>query len=129
MAENDAGERLLSAVERLLDDSDNIIDRVETLKKRVSRDDPEAARQEIARLLIQEYSDKAALGGAASAAPALIPGPGTLIALTGGNLVDMALLLKFEVEMSLALCWLHGMDIRQRKQRQIALLLGVWFSY
>jgi hypothetical protein len=123
--DNKAGERLLSAVERLLDDTDNIIARVETFKGRITHSNDEAViRAEVARELIAEYSNKAAVSGGAAAAPALFPGIGTVLALTGGNLVDMALMLKFEVELSLALCWLYGMDVRQRKQRQIAFLLA-----
>ena len=120
-----AGQRLLSAVERLLDDTDNIISRVETFKGRVRHsNDPMEVRRKVTSLLIAEYSNKAALSGGASALPGMFPGVGTIVALTGGNLVDMALMLKFEVELSLSLCWLYGMDVRQAKQRQIAYLLA-----
>ena len=123
--ERQAGERLLSAVERLLDDNDNIISRVETFKGRIRHsNDPVEIRKKVTSLLVSEYSNKAALSGGASALPAMFPGVGTIVALTGGNLVDMALVLKFEVELSLSLCWLYGMDIRQPKQRQIAYLLA-----
>ena len=123
--EGQAGERLLSAVERLLDDTGNIISRVETFKKRVRHgNDPVEVRKLVASELIAEYSNKAAISGGASALPAMFPGVGTIVALTGGNLVDMALVLKFEVEMSIAMCWLYGMDVRRPKQRQIAFLLA-----
>ena len=123
--ESQAGERLLSAVERLLDDTGNIISRVETLKKRVTNsNDPAEIRRRVSSELIAEYSNKAALSGGASALPSIVPGIGTVVALTGGNLVDMAFVLKFEVELSLAMCWLYGLDVRRPKQRQIALLLA-----
>ena len=53
---------------------------------------------------MSHYSNATAVSGGATALPSMIPGLGTLVTLTGGTLVDVALMLKFEVEMALALC-------------------------
>lgn len=57
-----------------------------------------------------------------AAAPALIPGAGTLMAALGGALADMGFLLKYEVEMALVLSHLYGFDIRRDEERQLAFL-------
>jgi uncharacterized protein (DUF697 family) len=54
----------------------------------------------------------------------MIPGVGTLLSTLGATLADMALMLKLEVEMCMALSCLHGYDIREARERQLAFLLA-----
>lgn len=120
-----SGEELLSVIERILRSESEIIGEVERLKSGA----PDKDRKTIADELIAQYSNRSAISGGASALPALIPGWGTLVTVMGGALLDTALLLKFEVEMSLALSWLYGFDIRERAERQMAFLLASISTY
>jgi len=122
------GEMLLSAVERLVDDVDDLITQVEAFDDMgpASGD----AKKEQARLdyvaerIISAYSSRAAVAGAATALPALMPGAGTAVALIGGSLVDMTLVLKYEVEMILSLMYLYGYDIRDERERWLGYVLA-----
>jgi len=116
------GQKLLHAVERLLEDADSIIATVERLKSLVPPGP--TAEDETGERVIALYSNRSALSGGATAIPALLPGVGTLTAVAGGALLDMAFMLKFEVEMVLALSHLYGFDIHSEKERQVAFLLA-----
>ena len=119
------GAQLLSAVERLVDDCDNLIARVETLKSSVAAGSDEAAELDsLSAQIIAEYSTRAAIAGGASALPGLLPGAGSVIALVGGALVDMTFMLKHDVEMILSLSHLYGYDIRDQKERWMAYVLA-----
>ena len=126
--DTERGRKLLSAVERIIDDVEDIIALVERQRAFVRSGQPgiddEALRPLVAERLVRHYANSAALSGGATALPALFPGLGSLLALTGGTLLDVALTLKFEVEMALALCWNGGFDIRQERERTLAFLLA-----
>lgn len=126
------GARLLSAVERLVADTDKLLAQVETHRTRVPRaegEDEAAHRKAVAGELIATYSNRSALSGGAAALPAVVPGLGSVTALLGGTLADMALMLKFEVELSLCLSALYGYDIRKPRERQLAFLLASVQTY
>src|SRR5262249_14325134 len=119
------GERLLSAVERLVEDCDDLIAHVETLKSAASPTLPDDERLDsLAEQLIADYARRSAIPGGVTSLPALLPGGGSAIALVGGVLVDMTFLLKHDVEMILCLSYLYGHDIRQEKERWLAYVLA-----
>ena len=118
-------EELLSVIEHMLRDDSEIIADVERLKQQ----HPDSSKEDLAEQIVTTFSNKSALSGGASALPALIPGWGTIVTMVGGALLDTALLLKFEVEMTLSLCWLYGFDIRDRAERQMAFLLASISTY
>ena len=119
------GERLLSAIDRLVDDRDTLISRVEAIKGAINieRDD-KAYREAVAAKIIDVYSVKTAIIGAATALPAVVPGAGSGIALVGGALVDMTLVLKHEVEMAMCLTHLSGFDLADERERWLAYVLA-----
>lgn len=124
------GERLLTAVERLVREPGELIEAVEILK--YDDDGPEsdpAYHRAIATKLISIYSTRSALGGALTAIPSLFPGAGTLLATVGGSMADMAWMLKQEVEMALSLSYLHGYDIRDERERWLAYGLASVSTY
>ncbi|WP_375770853.1 EcsC family protein [Archangium gephyra] len=118
------GRKLLTAVERILSDTDSLIALAEQQVLRAGGDKREAAEE-----VVRSFSNRAAVAGGLAAAPALIPGAGTLVAALGGALADMGFLLKYEVEMALVLSYLHGFDIRKDEERQLAFLLASVSTY
>ncbi|MDX9719603.1 MAG: EcsC family protein [Myxococcota bacterium] len=127
-------QRLLSAVEHLLDNDDKLIGLVEKMRDQVAPEANETKQDEsylrrVASLIVSDFSNRAMLAGGATALPAIVPGAGTLLAALGGTLADMTLTLKFEVEMSLCLTHLFGFDIKQQNERQIAFLLASVSTY
>jgi uncharacterized protein (DUF697 family) len=119
------GERLLSAVERLVEDCDDIIARVETLKSGMPAHFDEAERIDaLGGHIIADYSRRSAIAGAVTSLPGLLPGGGSAVVLVGGVLVDMTFMLKHDVEMILSLSYLYGHDIRLEKERWLAYVLA-----
>ena len=121
------GRQLLSAVERIIDDPGSLISMVEEWERKTPRPpecDDGAWRQSVADEIVSHFSNWSAVSGGATALPATVPGIGTLVAVLGGALADMGLVLKFEVEMALCLTHLHGWDIRDERERQLAFLLA-----
>jgi len=128
---NDAGSRLYSAVDSLVATNEFLMSEVDLHRGRVQRCgfDTEAAwRTEVAEQLVRTFARRSAFSGGATALPAIMPGVGTAIAV-GGALADVTLILKYEVEMALALAWHYGFDIRQPNERQLAFLLASVQSY
>ena len=126
------GETLLSAVERVVDSPESVVELVEDFKVRTPRSSlpsEGAWRREVAAKIVSNFSRKSALSGGVTSLPALIPGIGTLAAALGGTFLDLVLVLKFEVEMAMALTYLHGFDIRERNERQFAFLLASVQTY
>jgi uncharacterized protein (DUF697 family) len=121
------GERLLTAVERLVDDCDNLIAKVEAFRaaaeQTTGRSDKDRLEQ-IAERIISDYSTRSAIAGGITAVPTMIPGPGSILAILGGLAADMTFMLKHEVEMILCLTYLYGYDIRDEKERWLAYVLA-----
>ena len=126
--DHERGRKLLSAVERIIDDTENIIAVVDRHAEHLRAEQPGIEEDELRLLvadkLVVHFSNASAFSGGATALPALFPGVGSIIALTGGTLLDVAFVLKYEVEMALALCWNFGFDIRQDRERELAFLLA-----
>ena len=126
------GRRLLTAVERLVAEPDEIIEAVEILRY---EDEPaaspseEAFLRDVAARIIATYSTRSAIGGGLTALPAVIPGAGTLITTVGGAMVDMAWMLRQEVEMALSLTYLYGYDITDEHERWLAYGLASIATY
>ncbi|MBN1335523.1 MAG: hypothetical protein JXB39_06135 [Deltaproteobacteria bacterium] len=122
------GRRWIHAVERILDDPEQVIALADRLAQEAYDAAPtaedEARRDLAAGRIVHHFATRAMWSGGATGLPALLPGAGTLLALAGGALVDVALVLRFEVEMALALSWVYGFDIRQEDERRRALLLA-----
>lgn len=122
------GRRLLTAVERIVAAPDDLVEKVHALGEDVPEDaeDPRAAAAE---RIVRHFANRSAMSGGATSLPAIVPGLGTLVAMVGGTLVDMALMLKFEVEMAMCLTHLYGHDIREARERQFAYLLASVSTY
>jgi len=111
--------RVISAVEMLLDSPESLYRRGWE-QRQTHNGNVDAACQAI----ISQQSNLSAIVGALSAAPAVIPGPGTAMAALGGMLGEVILLLKIETELCMVLSAAHGFDVRLPHERQLAMLLA-----
>ena len=114
-----SGHKLLNAVERMIAKPAAI----ETLVADYAAEhggDIEA----LSRRIISHYSNRSALAGGLAALPGMVPGLGTLTVAFGTSLADMAMVLKLEVELVLALARAHGVDIRDSAERRLAFLVA-----
>ncbi|MBI5538288.1 MAG: EcsC family protein [Deltaproteobacteria bacterium] len=121
------GEKLLLAVERLIEDTDELISRTEVFQRAAGivagREDADKVTA-AAEMIIRSYSNRSAATGALTALPSVVPGAGMLVAAIGGTLLDIGLMLKHEIEMVLCLAHLHGYDITRQDERRMVFLLA-----
>ena len=131
--DDEQGRKLLTAVERIVAKSASIRATVDGIQATVKSANAELKgpqlRDAVAVQLVKHYSDRAAIAGGASALPALIPGWGSLVAAVGGTFAELTLLLKWEVEMALALSHLYGFDIEKPAERQLSFLMASVGTY
>ncbi|MBQ9396399.1 MAG: hypothetical protein IJU23_12925 [Proteobacteria bacterium] len=85
--------------------------------------DPSKHLYHASRLVIMHYSNLSAAGGGLSSLPGLIPGIGLVYSLLGSSAISAILAFKFELEMSLALAHLTGIDISDPRERKLAFLM------
>lgn len=126
------GEKLLTAVERIIASDASLIATTEK-HVRSTTSKPSEAREawleRVGKKIVSDFSTRSAISGGASALPAIVPGIGTIVSLVGGVLADVALMLKWEVEMAMCLSQLYGYDIRDQRERQLAFLLASVSTY
>lgn len=123
------GERLLTAVESVVDDCESLVAEVEAFKEDVRPSGGRLPLDVVAVRIIRSYSNRSAFAGGVTALPGLLPGGGTAVALIGGSLADMMLMLKHEVEMVLCLTHLFGYDIREERARWLGYTLATVNTY
>lgn len=81
-------------------------------------------RNMVAAKIIQNYSYAAAFSGGATALTGVVPGLGQLIAAFGGVTADIALSMKFQVEMFMALASLYDHDIELDEERMLCFIIA-----
>ncbi len=121
--------QLLHAIEMLLNDVEEI--KVEAKKYRSkyrlryqnTKSDAEIRRY-AAKAIVNDFSNKSAISGGATALTGVIPGMGTVIAAFGGTLADSALAMKYDIEMMLSLATLYDYDISEEKNFDMAFVLA-----
>jgi uncharacterized protein (DUF697 family) len=114
---------LLKAIELILASPKEIIQKVGKAKEKSRRcnnrmESDGKFKDRVADSLIAAYSTKAGLSGGATALVGIVPGIGTAAELFGGATADMALCLKYQVEMCMALACLYGHDIETEADRK-----------
>lgn len=123
------GLSLFDAIERLLADPEDIRTEAEqTIRKFRAKHGRSKSEWEIrdlaAKKIISAYSNYAACIGAATALTGIFPGIGTALALVGGSTADMVLVMKIQVEMTMALAVIHGHDITNEERKRLCFLIA-----
>lgn len=99
----------------------------EAAGKRVAelrRANPEATSGELVEMLIKRKVQQTAAIGAATAGSALIPGLGTVAALTVGAVADFGATLKLQTELVLEIAEVHGRVLTPDERRQVVMLVS-----
>ncbi len=120
---------LLKAIELVLADPAEIMKATESLHREFRhRYGKEKTEDEIADLvadkIISNYSYYAAFVGGASALAGVVPGLGTVIATFGGATADVALCMKYQIEMTMALAVVYGHDISIEEEKRLCLIVA-----
>ncbi len=120
MTDDEKGRQLLTAVERLVSKNETLRATVAEARARLGTKDVETVGTE----LVRTFSNRAAIAGGAAGLPSLIPGIGSIAAGVAGVFIELAYLLKTEVELCLTLSHLYGFDIDEPRERQLAFLMA-----
>jgi hypothetical protein len=116
---------ILQAVELLVAGPDDIRQRVEaaradTLASPQHRDkNAEDLRLATADALIERYAAICGRVGAITSAAGAIPGVGTVVALIGASAADLAISMKYQIELVHALALLFGRDITLEEEQRL----------
>ncbi|MCY4355530.1 MAG: hypothetical protein OXC09_12280 [Truepera sp.] len=86
--------------------------------ERLRRANPEVSTEELAQRIIGRASRRSAAVGAAAASVALLPGAGTLAALTLGLAADLTATARIQAEMVLELAALHQLRLSTEGRRR-----------
>ncbi|MFE4450033.1 hypothetical protein [Streptomyces sp. NPDC056796] len=62
---------------------------------------------------------------AVTAAPSVIPGVGTAVAVLGGGVTDMAMALKLQIDMCMCLVEVYETDLSSEDKKHLAFVLGL----
>lgn len=117
-----AGERVLSFILDRIDDANEAaaIERVQELRAR----QPEWSEAQVVDELIRRKVRQTAAIGAATAGAGVIPGLGTLVALTVGAVADLGATLRLQTELVLEIAEAHGRRLSKDEKRRVVLLVG-----
>jgi hypothetical protein len=85
---------------------------------------PEATTEQLVESLIKRKCQQTAAIGAATAGSALIPGLGTVAALTVGALADFGATLKLQTELVLEIAEVHGRVLAPDERRRVVMLVS-----
>jgi hypothetical protein len=120
---------LLKAVEMLVADSKKIQKEIAVMQSSYNKKySNEKTEEEITEMIldkiISNYSYYCAFSGGITALTGVVPGIGTVVAAFGGATADIALTMKYQVEMTLAIACAYGRDITETKERDHCFLVA-----
>lgn len=78
----------------------------------------------VAKKIISNYSYYTACVGGATGLTGVIPGLGTLIAVSGGAMADAAISMKWQIEMTMAIASVYGHDITTEEKKNLCFLVA-----
>jgi hypothetical protein len=115
-------ERILSFILDRIDDADETaaVERVHELRQR----QPEWTLDQLVEELIRRKVRQTAAIGAATAGAGVIPGLGTLVALTIGAVADLGATLRLQTELVLEIGEAHGRRLSKEEKRRVVMLVG-----
>lgn len=82
-------------------------------------------KRRIAAKIIGRYSKFSAAAGAVTAAPSVIPGVGTAVAVLGGGVTDIAVSLKLQVDMCMCLVEVYETEQNSEDKKHLAFVLAL----
>ncbi|MDH6465322.1 hypothetical protein M2302_005523 [Micromonospora sp. A200] len=82
-------------------------------------------KRRIAAKVIGRYSKLSAATGVVTAAPSVIPGLGTAIAVLGGGATDLAVALKLQIDMCMCLVEVYEAELSSEDKKHLAFVLAL----
>ncbi|ACL18700.1 conserved hypothetical protein [Desulfitobacterium hafniense DCB-2] len=120
---------LLKAIEIILAKPEDIVKEVRVMEdKYYGKYEGKKTKGEIQKIIadhiISNYSYFTAFAGGATALTGVIPGLGTVIATLGGASADVALTMKWQIEMTMAIAVVYGHDITIEEEKRLCFIIA-----
>ncbi|KIM10432.1 MAG: hypothetical protein KU38_07450 [Sulfurovum sp. FS08-3] len=120
---------LLKAIELVLADPADIKKETISLQNKFQKQYSDSKSEDeinalIADKIISNYSYYAAFVGGATALTGVIPGLGTIITTFGGTTADVALSMKYQIEMTMAIATVYGHNIEIEEEKRLCLIVA-----
>ncbi len=77
-----------------------------------------------AKAIVRTHALRSGVSGGVTGMAGIIPGPGTVVAITGGALTDIALYMKANVDMCHAMVYVFNADMPEEDAYRLAMLLA-----
>ncbi|MFF7369378.1 EcsC family protein [Streptomyces tricolor] len=124
------GSRLQKAVEAIViapEAATKLVDGYRATFEDKYKREPESLedKRRIAAKIIGRYSKISAAAGAVTAAPGVIPGIGTAVAVVSGGVADTAAALKLQVDMCMCLVEVFEADLSDEDKKHLAFVLAL----
>lgn len=124
------GSRLQKAVEAIVitpEAATKLVDGYRATFEDKFKREPESLedKRRIAAKIIGRYSKLSAAAGAVTAAPGVIPGIGTAVAVVSGGVADTAAALKLQVDMCMCLVEVFEADLSDEDKKHLAFVLAL----
>ncbi|MGW0187174.1 hypothetical protein ACWDV7_15625 [Streptomyces sp. NPDC003362] len=124
------GSRLQKAVETIVMTpaaAANVVDGYRATFEDKNERKPESLedKRRIAAKIIGRYSKMSAAAGAVTAAPSVIPGVGTAVAVLGGGATDVAVALKLQVDMCMCLVEVFETELSTEDKKHLAFTIAL----
>lgn len=114
-------ELILAKPEAIKKESLQLISKIEKAHPHKS---PAEVRRAAAQKIISNYSYYAAFSGGTTALAGIIPGLGTAVAVAGGASADAVALMKFQIEMTMAIASVYGRDILLEEEKRLCFIIA-----
>ena len=119
---------LLKAIEIVLAKPENIRQEAQQLVAQIAKANPTKSPRQVQKLaatrIIRNYSYFAAFSGGLTGLSGAVPGIGTAVAMTAGASADVVAIMKFQIEMTMALATVYGHDILIEEEKRLCYLIA-----
>jgi len=120
---------LLKAIELILANPSDIKKESKNLKEKYSEKYGDSKSEDfinkkVIEKIISNYSYYTAFVGGTTSMTSIIPGLGTVLSTFGGTTADIALTMKYQIEMVMAIASVCNHDIEQEEEKRICLLVA-----
>jgi uncharacterized protein (DUF697 family) len=126
--EADRGSRLLRAIQAVAiskRDADALVRKYEAAARKSDPTIDEAKlRQAVGKKIVSRYARLAATAGGVTSLAGVVPGVGTVAALTAGGLADATVSMKLQVDMTMCLASAYGWDLDDEDAKHLTLLIA-----
>ena len=113
---------MVAKPEKIAEEADAILSKYSKRQEKAEVDDE--IRKLASDKIIRNYSYMSGFSGGITALSGIVPGVGTLVAVSGGVTADVALCMKFQIEMVMAIAHIYDHKILDEEQKRVCFVIA-----